>query len=96
MHDKEPDMKEYANMHSSAFIAISGPTNCGKSSTCKNIIVHKNKMYTVCLSLLGEYFTKNNNYIDCEMLREVRDATFDRNDRDVFIVEDCDIVLRQD
>ena len=34
-HDKEPDMKEYANMPSPSFIVISGPTNCGKSSLCK-------------------------------------------------------------
>ena len=35
-HDKEPDMKDYANMPSPSFIVISGPTNCGKSSLCKN------------------------------------------------------------
>ena len=34
--DKEPDMKDYANMPSPPFIVISGPTNCGKSSVCKN------------------------------------------------------------
>ena len=49
-HDKEPDMKDYANMPSPSFIVISGPTNCGKSSICKIFIVHKNKPYThICV-----------------------------------------------
>ena len=38
-HDKEPDMEDYANMPSPSFIVISGPTNCGKRSLCKNLIV---------------------------------------------------------
>ena len=51
-HDKESDMKDYANTPSPSFIVISGPTNCGKSSLCKNSIVHKNKPYThICVFL---------------------------------------------
>ena len=58
-HDKEPDMKDYENMISPSFPITSGPTNVGKSSLCKNIILHKNKPYThICVfSPLGEYST---------------------------------------
>ena len=92
-HDKELDMKDYANTPSPLFIVISGPTNCGKSSLRRNLIVHKNKPYThICdFSLLGEDSTEYSDCIDCEMITDVRDANFDRNDRNLLIVEDCDI-----
>jgi len=56
------------------------------------LIVHKNKPYThICVfSPLGEDSTEYSDCIDCEMITDVRDANFDRNDRNLFIVEDCD------
>ena len=56
-------MKYYANMPSPSFIVISGPTNCGKSSLCKKLIVHKNKPYThICV-----FSTEYSDCIDCEI-----------------------------
>ena len=46
-HDEEPYMKGYANMPSLSFRVICGPTNCGKSSLWKILIVHEKKPYTM-------------------------------------------------
>ena len=49
-------------------------------------------MYSyLCFSPLGEDSTQYSDCIDCEMITDVRDANFDRNDRNLLIVEDCDI-----
>ena len=45
----------------------------------------------MCFSPLGEDSAEYSDCIDCEMITDVRDANFDRNDRNLFIVEDCDI-----
>ena len=86
-------MKDYANIPSPSFIVLSGTKNCGISSLCNNLIAHKNKPYThICVfSPLGEDSTEYSEGIDCEMITDVRDASFNRNDRNLFIVEDCDI-----
>ena len=45
----------------------------------------------MCFSPLGEDSTEYSDCIDCEMITDVRDANFDRNDRNLFTVEHCDI-----
>ena len=57
------------------------------------MIVHKNKPCThICVfSPLGEDSTEYSDCIDSEMITDVRDTNFDRNDRNLFIVDDCDI-----
>ena len=41
--------------------------------------------------MLGKNSTEYSDCIDCVMITDVRDANFDRNERNLFIVEDCDI-----
>ena len=45
----------------------------------------------MCFYPLGDDSTEYSDCIDCEMITDVRDANFDRNDRNLFIIEDCDI-----
>jgi len=93
-HHQLPDYKDLANCCSPVFAIIAGNTNCGKTSLLKNLLVHKEPHYEriVIYSPLGEATNEYSDVIDCELLDYVPDFDFfDRDVRNCFIVEDCDI-----
>ena len=60
----------------------------------KNLLVHKNPPYEriVIYSPLGEYSSEYTDDLDCELLDNVPDFDFfDKEQRNCFIVEDCDV-----
>ena len=92
-HHQEPDMNDLGNCCSPVFCIISGNVNCGKSSLLKNLIVHKKPYYEriVVYSPLGEATTEYSDDLDCELIDYVPEFDFfNREERNCFIVEDCD------
>ena len=93
-HHQEPDYNDLANCCSPTFCLITNNVNCGKSSLMKNLLVHKNPPYEriVIYSPLGEYSSEYTDDLDCELLDNVPDFEFfDKEQRNCFIVEDCDV-----
>ena len=92
-HHQQPDMQDLGNCCSPVFCIISGNVNCGKTSLLKNLLVHKKPHYEriVVYSPLGEATTEYSDVLDCELIDYVPDFDFfDREERNCFIVEDCD------
>ena len=92
-HHQQPDYTDLCNCCSPVFAIISGNVNCGETSFVKNLIAHKKPHYEriVIYSPLGEATTEYSDVLDCELLDYVPEFDyFDRDERNCFIVEDCD------
>ena len=92
-HHQQPDMNDLGNCCSPVFCVLTGDVNCGKTLLLKNLIVHKKPHYERIgvYSPLVEATTEYSDVIDCELIDYVPDFDFfDREERNCFIVEDCD------
>ena len=92
-HHQTPDYEDLANCCSPCFCIIAGNVNCGKTSLLKNLLIHKRPNYEriVVYSPLGEATTEYSDVIDCELIDFVPDFQFfNRDEKNCFIVEDCD------
>ena len=93
-HHQDPDYTDLANCCSPVFCIITNNVNCGKTSLMKTLLVHKQPPLEriVVYSPLGEYSSEYTDDIDCELLDYVPEFDFfDKDLRNCFIIEDCDV-----
>ena len=89
-HEK-PDQHDLANFPSPFNMIICGNRNVDKTRVCKNILIHKNPPYDRIVIYTPLEETHEYDDIDVEYINDIPSYDFfDRNDHNLFIVEDCD------